>query len=612
MDQVKSFKEEKPTTVDFDGIMDPAKRGNEEKPSARYCDDNIDRAKFEVEDATSVLDAPYSIRRLRAEDVGESASEKSKDSTELSSQVYKVSNLLGNIEQGKEQFPRDYQQSSLFGKPGKQEEVPRKTPQDLIRQIKFRADEAEPLPSDPQCWQEGWWLGSSISGTRVPRWFRTLTEEESSRLQGAVVAQPHGRLGNGMHNKTRISSVQHTVYDVIIPPQCTECEKCVDQSLSLCTDQMNHTRENGCTGTEIGHSFQWASLLSEHHKSHAGKRPFQCMGCDKVFLHRSGLTRHQRIHTCTECGMHFRQTSDLREHQRSHTGETLPPGERPYKCTECQKTFTHKGGLMKHKMIHTGTKPYYCMECGKSFRQSSSLMDHQRTHTGEKPYQCMVCNKSFANSSSLSKHELVHAREMSYECKDCGLHFTQTSQLRLHQRTHMADSRVRKSKSNVNEVHADPDEDLGTSDFDCGQIVLQCAKKNAYVKGREMSKVKKSKFQFDRNHAVKVTKVKVADLVMIKRPGLSFTGDKLSKPLRVIKIFTNGVKTCYHRVWNLSRVVLYKGSSVYEHQHDKEKLSDKVVNGDLAKGGDEHKHSEMSQRKSTRKTQSPAYLHDYV
>ncbi|KAJ1188592.1 hypothetical protein NDU88_005351 [Pleurodeles waltl] len=145
-------------------------------------------------------------------------------------------------------------------------------------------------------------------------------------------------------------------------------------------------------------------------------------------------------------------------------------------------------------------------------------------------------------------------------------------------------------------------------------------KKDAYEKVREQSKVRNSKIQFDRNHVVKVTKVKFGDLVMIKRPGLSFAGSKLSKPLRVIKIFTNSVKTCDHRVWNLSRVVLYKGSAVQEHQYDNEKFSDNVgdnvVTGNLAKDGDDYKRrkdkSKMFRRKSTRKTQSPAYLQDYV
>ncbi|KAJ1146692.1 hypothetical protein NDU88_012955 [Pleurodeles waltl] len=145
-------------------------------------------------------------------------------------------------------------------------------------------------------------------------------------------------------------------------------------------------------------------------------------------------------------------------------------------------------------------------------------------------------------------------------------------------------------------------------------------KKDGYEKGRELSKVKKSKIQFDRNHAIKVTKVKVGDLVMIKHPGLSLAGSKLSKPLRVIKIFTNAVKTCDHRVWNLNRVVLYKGRAIQEHQNDNEKSSDNVrdnvVTGNLAKDGDNYRHREgMSKtllRKSTRKTQSPAYLQDYV
>ncbi|KAJ1217498.1 hypothetical protein NDU88_005092 [Pleurodeles waltl] len=111
-----------------------------------------------------------------------------------------------------------------------------------------------------------------------------------------------------------------------------------------------------------------------------------------------------------------------------------------------------------------------------------------------------------------------------------------------------------------------------------------CVNKDGYVKERELSKVKKSKTRFDCNHAVKVTKVKVGDLVMIKRPGMSIAGCKLSKPLRVVKIFTNAVKTCDHRVWNLNRVVLYKGGVVQEHQDDYENST---------KAGDNYRDSEF-------------------
>ncbi|KAJ1115783.1 hypothetical protein NDU88_004005 [Pleurodeles waltl] len=137
-------------------------------------------------------------------------------------------------------------------------------------------------------------------------------------------------------------------------------------------------------------------------------------------------------------------------------------------------------------------------------------------------------------------------------------------------------------------------------------------KKDAYEKVRELSKVRKTKIQFDRNHAVKVTKVKVGDVVMIKRPGLSFAGSKLSKPLRVIKIFTNAIKTCDHRIWNLSRVVLHKGSAAQEHQRNNEDVGDNMGTGNSAKDGDKGDGNKTLQRKSTRKTQSPSYLQDYV
>ncbi|KAJ1080168.1 hypothetical protein NDU88_000388 [Pleurodeles waltl] len=81
---------------------------------------------------------------------------------------------------------------------------------------------------------------------------------------------------------------------------------------------------------------------------------------------------------------------------------------------------------------------------------------------------------------------------------------------------------------------------------------------------RENVKANSRKTYFDHKHSVKVTKVNVGDWVMIKRPGFQSGGNKLSKPMKFVKIFNNAIRTDDHRVWNLNRVVPYKGKEIQD------------------------------------------------
>ncbi|KAJ1191434.1 hypothetical protein NDU88_000750 [Pleurodeles waltl] len=124
------------------------------------------------------------------------------------------------------------------------------------------------------------------------------------------------------------------------------------------------------------------------------------------------------------------------------------------------------------------------------------------------------------------------------------------------------------------------------------------------IKARENVKANNRKIYFDHKHSVKVTKVNVGDWVMIKRPGFQSGGNKLSKPMKVIKIFNNAIRTDDHRVRNLNRVVPYRGKEMRDAEDAEE--------NDNSSLGKDNSSTEDFFRRSDRKTQRPVYLKDYM
>ncbi|KAM4614015.1 uncharacterized protein O3C94_022051 [Discoglossus pictus] len=140
------------------------------------------------------------------------------------------------------------------------------------------------------------------------------------------------------------------------------------------------------------------------------KEPFICHECDRVFVIKSQLIKHRRMHTgekpyiCQECGKGFSDKSNLFRHTTTHTGA------RSHFCQICGKAFTQMSSMYAHLRIHTGEKPYMCSECGKSFSQRQNLERHNKTHTQERPYVCTVCGKAFSQKPNLERHYIIHTR----------------------------------------------------------------------------------------------------------------------------------------------------------------------------------------------------------
>lgn len=91
-------------------------------------------------------------------------------------------------------------------------------------------------------------------------------------------------------------------------------------------------------------------------------------------------------------------------HRRQHSGE------KPHKCQYCEKEFLRREVLKKHEHMHTDTRPYKCSYCEKSFRDQGKRKVHERLHTGERPFECQFCGRGFCESGNLRKHMRVHVR----------------------------------------------------------------------------------------------------------------------------------------------------------------------------------------------------------
>ena len=103
-------------------------------------------------------------------------------------------------------------------------------------------------------------------------------------------------------------------------------------------------------------------------------------------------------------------------------------------CGKCNKVFLHKQSLHRHNN-HCGTAKYTCETCTKSFNRLDTLKSHKKVKKGKKKSTvCTVCKKEFPTPWYLKKHILQsHSVEKKlYRCSKCHRNCTRIDHYKSH------------------------------------------------------------------------------------------------------------------------------------------------------------------------------------
>lgn len=120
----------------------------------------------------------------------------------------------------------------------------------------------------------------------------------------------------------------------------------------------------------------------------------------------------QGISICQYCGIECKPNYKLKIHiQQAHTSQELWS----LSCSYCDKKFVERSKLIRHEYIHMPPR-FACNICDKTFKAKRYLRLHQNVHE-KRGYDCPVCAKQMYDSKVLRNHIEHHHPDVQLPAK---------------------------------------------------------------------------------------------------------------------------------------------------------------------------------------------------
>ncbi|KAM3913559.1 uncharacterized protein RB166_018825 isoform 1-T1 [Leptodactylus fuscus] len=245
----------------------------------------------------------------------------------------------------------------------------------------------------------------------------------------------------GLCFNNTIDLVNHHQSHIKKPYPCSICGRGFYSRSGLVTHQKTHALQRLYDCSTCGKTFISNAHLILHQKLHgeagdssgAGADAGDSSGGDSNLTDYQHFGSQDKLFSCSICGECFYSSSQFLQHQKSHFKND------PLMCPDCGKLFMRKSGLSKHqRVVHRGDVALICIACGKGFACKSELIRHMAVHSGQKPYTCAECGKCFSFKSALVRHQRIHTGHGLQYCPECGKGFSCNSELLRHQSVHQS------------------------------------------------------------------------------------------------------------------------------------------------------------------------------